>query len=152
MLDIGPFGLEGHVTSTGKDERARAAIYTSSVSFLQETLVYNEIDDVAKNEREAMDVYEVMMKNVKERDNLFNGAFTHVGISCGCHTSKVEVCCFAFGKDVINKRGVESMDVAMINPKTCDDSARLSENLKIGANSKVQIPDSFKPQPVNKGP
>ena len=137
VLDIGPFGLEGHSTSTGKDERARAAIYTSSVSFLQETLVYNEIDDVAKSEREAMDVYELMMKNTKERDNLFNGAFTHVGISCGCHASRVEVCCFAYGKDVINKRGVESMDVAMINPKTCDDSAKLSENLKVGANSKV---------------
>lgn len=34
VLDIGPFGLEGHATSTGKDERAWAAIYTSSVSFL----------------------------------------------------------------------------------------------------------------------
>jgi hypothetical protein len=29
------------------------------------------------------------------------------------------------------------MDVAMINPKTCDDSAKLSENLKVGGNSKV---------------
>jgi len=99
-----------------------------------------------------MDVYEVMMKNTKERENLFNAAFTHVGISCGCHASKVEVCCFAYGKDVINKRGVESMDVAMINPKNCEDSARFSENLKVGGNSKVQIPDAFKPQPKDKGP
>jgi hypothetical protein len=99
-----------------------------------------------------MDVYEVMMKNVKERDNLFNGGFTHIGISCGCHSTRVEVCCFAYGKDTINKRGVESMDVAMINPKNCEDSARFSENLKVGGNSKVQIPDAFKPQPKDQGP
>jgi len=34
VLDIGQFGLEGHTTSGGKDERQRAAVYTSSVSFL----------------------------------------------------------------------------------------------------------------------
>ena len=47
----------------GKDPKARANIYTSSVSKLEEVLVYNPIDDVAKSDREAMDVYELMMKN-----------------------------------------------------------------------------------------
>lgn len=44
------------------------------------------------------------------------------------------------------------MDVAMINPKSCEDSAKFSENLKSGGQSKVQIPDYAKPQPKDAGP
>lgn len=99
-----------------------------------------------------MDVYELMMANQAERENLFNGAFTHVGIACGCHSSQTEVCCFAYGKDVVNKRGVETMDVAMINPKACEDSAKYSENLKAGGGGKVSLPDNVKPQAKDKGP
>ena len=99
-----------------------------------------------------MDVYELMMKNEAERLNLFNPDFTHVGISCGCHSTQREVCCFAYGKDVVDKRGVETMDVAMIDPKSCEDSAKYSENLKAGGASKITLPDSVKPRPKNQGP
>jgi hypothetical protein len=93
-----------------------------------------------------------MMKNEHERLNLFNPEFTHVGISCGCHSTQREVCCFAYGKDVVDKRGVETMDVAMIDPKSCEDSAKYSEHLKAGGASKVTLPDSVKPRPKNAGP
>jgi hypothetical protein len=93
-----------------------------------------------------------MMENEHERLSLFNPEFTHVGISCGCHTTMREVCCFAYGKDVVDKRGVESMDVAMIDPTACEDSAKFSEHLKAGGSSKVTLPDSVKPKTKDPGP
>lgn len=44
------------------------------------------------------------------------------------------------------------MDVAMIDPKSCEDSAKYSENLKAGGASKITLPDSVKPRPKNQGP
>ncbi len=85
VLDIGPYGLEGHSTSAGKDEYDRAAIYTSSNQGLEEVLVYTELDDVSNGDREAWEVYQKMMDNAHEREALFNPEFTHVGIACGCH-------------------------------------------------------------------
>lgn len=106
VLDNGPYGIEGHSTSRGKDQFDRAAIYTSYAGGLQEVVVYDQIDDIAADDREAMQVYKNMMNNAKEREALFNADFTHVGISCGCHATKEEMCCFAYGKDVIDKRGI----------------------------------------------
>lgn len=67
-----------------------------------------------------------MMTQANDRDALFNNDFTHVGIACGCHATREEVCCFAYGKDVVDKRGVNTMDVMMVSQRSCEESAKWS--------------------------
>ena len=68
--------------------------------------------------------------NVKEERNLiFNPGYTHVGISCGCHSSEVEMCCFQFAKNPYEKIGVQYRDLMMVDPATCPESRALSKDL-----------------------
>mmetsp|Transcript_20487 Transcript_20487/g.18127 ORF Transcript_20487/g.18127 Transcript_20487/m.18127 type:complete len:268 (-) Transcript_20487:54-857(-) len=52
------------------------------------------------------------------RDNILDSGLTHVGGSCGCHSLYTEVCCFAYGKDVVE---IDSSMVADVSPQlsTC---------------------------------
>ena len=84
-----------------------------------------------------MDVFVTMMNDdEKERSYLFNSDFTHVGISCGCDAIHEERCCFAFGKDVQDKSGVDTWDML----------AKQGFNCKLGDNYDDQVikVDSYK--------
>ena len=94
VLDLGPYGLTGHKTTKNKDESARANQYTSSVSGLREVIVYTDIEDPSKDQPEAWETYEQMMSSGSDRDHLFDPDMKYVGISCGCHATEGEMCCF----------------------------------------------------------
>jgi len=36
------------------------------------------------------------------RNNMLSVDYTHAGIACGCHKTIGEVCCFAYGKDIVD--------------------------------------------------
>ena len=86
-----------------------------------------------------------MMSQGADQGALFNKEYTHVGISCGCHATDSEMCCFMYGKDAVDKRGVQTMDVMMVNKMACEDSAKWSEGLS--PNAGYNQPDS-KPAPI----
>ena len=91
------------MSASDKDEHDRAHIYTSSYLGIEEALVYTEVENASDQDRDPMQVYVELMTNEFERQAMFNPEYTHVGISCGCHSKYSEMCCFLFGKQVIDK-------------------------------------------------
>lgn len=59
------------------------------------------------------------------------------------------MCCFSYGKNVIDKRGVETLDVMMVNQRSCEDSAKWSDGLAPGQGYEdVDIPETALPAPA----
>jgi hypothetical protein len=59
-----------------------------------------------------------------EKDTMFNPAWTHVGIMCGCNSQYGDMCCFQFGTDVKDKAGIKHknmIDVPKLNCNSGDD-------------------------------
>ena len=55
------------------------------------------------------------MSNEDERGFMFDGENTHVGISCGCHADLDDMCCYAYGKNVVDKPDVTTPSIAYVN-------------------------------------
>ena len=84
----------GHANEVGMKAYERSKVYLSKATALKEAVVYTNYGNVFDPEREGWEVF-IQLMNVKEERNLiFNPGYTHVGISCGCHSSEVEMCCF----------------------------------------------------------
>lgn len=94
VLENGPDGLKHDEIGVGKAALQRSQIHLSSQTGLKETVVYTNYGNVLNEDRSGWEVFQKMMENKNERVNLFNSGFTHVGISCGCHATEVEMCCF----------------------------------------------------------
>jgi len=45
VLDNGPYGLQGHMTMNGEDEKNRAKQFTDSTTGLKEVIVYSQIEE-----------------------------------------------------------------------------------------------------------
>ena len=69
-----------------------------------------------------------MMTSSSDRAPLFNTDTKYVGISCGCHATEGEMCCFQYATDVTEKSGVKQMEVAMVGRYQCEESATWSDD------------------------
>ena len=119
MDENGPYGVAGKTAYLSGDTDKRVNQFCAKATGVKEAQFFTEIDDVTDDNREAMQVYVKMMDDESERAHLFNSDFTHVGISCGCDSRHEERCCFAYGKDVQNKPGVQTWDMLMKQTYNC---------------------------------
>ena len=126
VKEAGPLG---NLHYQGKGPYSRSKVYMNSAAGLAESVVYTNYGNVLNPERDGSEVFIQLMHDKIERDALFNSDFTHVGISCGCHSILIEMCCFQFAINPLDKASVKAMDMAMVDPAVCPTSSRLSVGL-----------------------
>jgi uncharacterized protein YkwD len=100
IRDQGPKGNNGHVGSDGSGPSDRIKKYVTTM-MTGENLAYSDVDN-----GEDVILQLIIDDGVPSRGhrkNIFEKDFTHMGVSCGCHTMYNEVCCIAYGKDVQEK-------------------------------------------------
>ena len=100
ILDQGPKGTDGHKGSDGKMPEYRIYKYVDS-NLVGENLEYS---DVKYPEDPIIGLLiDDGFKSRGHRYAIMDKEFTHVGISWGCHKKFIEMWCFAYGKDIIEK-------------------------------------------------
>ena len=100
ILDQGPKGTDGHQGSDGKWSEDRIYKYIDS-DLAAENLEYS---NVYYPEDAIMGLLiDDGFASRGHRYQIMDPEVTHVGISCGCHAKFIEMCCFAYGKDIEEK-------------------------------------------------
>lgn len=97
IRDQGPQGQNGHTGSDGSSPFDRIDKYVKS-TMSGENLAYS--DAVTGTDMVLQLLIDDGVPSRGHRTNIMSKDFTHVGISCGCHSYYTEMCCFAYGKDV----------------------------------------------------
>lgn len=83
------------------------------------------------------------------RQQVLEPSYTHIGVSCGCHSYYGDVCCVLYGQDVAPKQNVVARDVLRVNThEECEKSARLSDALT-GQTRAVTLWKSLRDQPID---
>ena len=81
---------------------------------INEALVFYGLGSDA--EEESLEVYEKLVSSNKaERGFLFDSGYTHVGISCGCNAQYDDMCCFGYGKNVVDESSVKTPDITLVS-------------------------------------
>jgi hypothetical protein len=100
IRDQGPQGGNGHIGSNGSGPSDRIYKYVTT-SMTGENIAYSDY-----NNGEEVILQLIIDDGVPSRghrNNIFESGFTHMGVSCGCHTLYKEMCCIAYGKDLKEK-------------------------------------------------
>ena len=98
-LDQGPKGTDGHQGSDGKWSEDRIYKYIDS-DLVGENLEYS---DVYYPEDPIMRLLiDDGFKTRGHRHQIMDAEMTHVGINWGCHKQFIEMCCFAYGQDIVD--------------------------------------------------
>ena len=144
IVDIGPKGQFGHEGSDKSTPDVRAARYVQSGDSYVENLAF--IDERSGLSSDPTSVIASMIINDGEldrdsRNNLLNQDYTHVGIACGCHKTIGEVCCFAYGKDIIDAQLVNPAPLFDVPRQECTEEASTGIRISGGAaETKYQAP------------
>lgn len=149
IRDSGPSGLTGHTGSDGSspDERVRRYI---DATMTGENLAYS--DAQTGTDMILQLLVDDGVPDRGHRHNILEKEFTHIGISCGCHTQYTEMCCYAYGRDVKEKNPSKKADVApqlercsSYSPNT---RGTTSSNFNVGAQNtpKKNTAEAAKPQ------
>lgn len=73
------------------------------------------------------------------RKNILNSDFTHIGVSCGCHTQYTEMCCYAYATNPKEKNPNRKADVApqlkRCEPYSPSTRGTTSDNFHVGQQS-----------------
>lgn len=109
IKDQGPTGATGHTGSDSSTPGTRISRYTTWNSW-GENIAYSNVENG----------YDVILQLIIDdgvstrghRDNIMNADFTHVGVSCGCHSTYTEMCCIAYGKNVAESNPSMTLDSA----------------------------------------
>jgi hypothetical protein len=101
ISDTGPRGMIGHTGSDGSRPHQRIEKYVDA-SMTGENLAYSDAETGVDMVLQL--IVDDGVPDRGHRTNILDGDFTHVGVSCGCHSYYTEMCCFAYGKDVKEKR------------------------------------------------
>ncbi|CAI2372843.1 unnamed protein product [Moneuplotes crassus] len=130
--DSGPNGLTGHYGSDGSSPSMRINKYVDT-TMSGENLAYSDAETGSDMILQLL--IDDGVPDRGHRKNILNSEFTHVGISCGCHTLYTEMCCYAYAKDPKEKDPERKADVAP-QLKRCEDytpSTRgtTSDNFKV---------------------
>ena len=93
----GPAGGNGHYGSAGDSPKDRISKY-SKWTGLGENLSYS---DVKYPEDPILQLLiDDGVPSRGHRTNILKDSYTHLGVSCGCHSVYGEMCCFNYGTDI----------------------------------------------------
>lgn len=133
VLDIGPLGKFGHEGSDGSDRFDRVDRYATSYTIISENIVYSSSELGVRGEGLEMVKDMIVDDGVSgkgNRRNILDTDFTQIGVACGCHASRGDVCVVMFGIDVVDRWGTTSDDVRRVSQEQCKASAEWSDNLE----------------------
>lgn len=109
ISDTGPTGTVSHSGSDGSSSSDRIDRYVTWTRN-GENLSFSNVKDG----------YDVILQLLIDdgvssrghRNSIMSENFSHMGVSCGCHTSYTEMCCIAYGNNVVEKDSSLTADVA----------------------------------------
>lgn len=109
VIDGGPCALSGH---NGRDksqasERASRYITWTGTGENLSYARYSDTDGVAVITQFIVDDG-VLSRG--HRTNIYNPAWTHTGIACGCNSQYGDVCCIQYATNGVNKAGIPSVE------------------------------------------
>ena len=122
VLDSGPRGWTGEVSYSGNPLDFYTEAWASWKGSLGRAYVFTEVEDASNPEREPI----LVLAKLIDAENfykyeLFNPDYTNVGISCGCSSSKSEICVFAFSDDTLQPtRNKPRYDTEFVPKEACD--------------------------------
>lgn len=143
IRDIGPKGMTDHTGSDGSRPSDRILKYVTA-SMTGENLGF--VDVVTGEDIVLQLLVDDGVLNRGHRTNIMNEGFTHLGVSCGCHTHYTEMCCFAYGTNVVEKDFSKKADVApqlkQCSPYDKSTKSTSSGNFKVTPQAPPQSPQS----------
>ena len=95
-------------------------MYGQSIPPPKDLVVFTTQKDLATESREAIQVLiDAINIDRYSAEDFFGSFYTDIGISCGCHAKKGEMCVFLFAKNYSPKHGVKRMDLKVRDMETC---------------------------------
>ena len=89
VLEQGPIGTTGHNSPDGTTFDARILRYVTNSGIVGENIAYNNVD--TGDQMISQLLIDDGVSGRGHRLNIMNTDYTHVGISCGCHTTYGEM-------------------------------------------------------------
>lgn len=120
ISEQGPAGNYGHIGEDGSTLRDRVNRYSDNWTAASQIMTYSD-----RYGRIGQDMIKQLLLDdgidtLSHRSTIMNENWTHLGVSCGCHSVYSMSCCIAFGIEVENDEELERPNVAdQVNSCNC---------------------------------
>ena len=137
--DTGPKGMTGHYGSDKSSPHQRIMKYVKA-TMTGENLSYSDVDNGEQVILQLLIDDGVPSRG--HRHNIMHADFTHLGVSCGCHNGYTEMCCLAYGRDVVEndstKKAASAPQLNTCKAYSPSTPAESSTNFSVGPQSVIQ--------------
>lgn len=117
----GPAGHYGHIGEDGSTLRDRVERYSDGWSAAAQIMVYSDRYGNIGQDMIKQLLLDDGIETLSHRSTILNEDWTHLGVSCGCHSVYSMTCCISFGIEVETSQQYETPLVGdIVNSCECD--------------------------------